>query len=109
MRGATHHVHEEQPAEVADQLLAFLGLRSVIGTPCSPKSPRAFKELKLLPPCPFVRGIDEHALQSFREGNLLYRMGSHKGSKGELCNLPRSPGRVAPLEMPSREGSESPV
>jgi hypothetical protein len=34
-----------------------------------------------------VRGIDPAALQSFRKGNLLYRMGSAYGSKGEILNL----------------------
>ena len=37
-----------------------------------------------------MRGIDPEALQSFREGNLLYRMGSALGSKGEICNLPKA-------------------
>ena len=42
---------------------------------------------QLTPPCNFVRGVDSVALQNFREGNMLYRMGFHKGSKGELAAL----------------------
>jgi medium-chain acyl-[acyl-carrier-protein] hydrolase len=93
---ATHHVHEEQPAVVAEHVISFLGLsaRTSLGLDSTPEkvpyrrsktnSPRSGT---LAPPCPFVRGIDPAALQSFREGNLLYRMGSAHGSKGELMNL----------------------
>ena len=92
---ATHHVHEEQPAAVAAHLVNFLGLDArakplVKSERSAPNSPVKSKA-SLKPPCPFVRGIDPEALQSFREGNLLYRMGSALGSKGEICNLPKAP------------------
>ena len=52
-----------------------------------PASPRKEVSMTLAPPEAFVRGVDVEALQSFREGNLLYRMGSASGSKGELSSL----------------------
>ena len=55
-------------------------------------SPLSAKEgIILKPPCPFVRGIDPAALQMYREGNMLYRLGSPVGSKGEITNIPRVP------------------
>jgi surfactin synthase thioesterase subunit len=94
---ATHHVHEEQPAVVAEHVISFLGLkaRTSLGLERTPEKvpyPRKGRTGSptsgtLAPPCPFVRGIDAEALQSFRKGNLLYRMGSAQGSRGELSNL----------------------
>ena len=80
------------------------------------QEPRSPVKERLPPPLPFVRGIDEAALQAHREGNLLYRMGSAFGSKGELRNLPEAsrshssvidlpPRQVTP---PPRDDSESP-
>merc|ERR1719163_1894404 len=94
---ATHHVHEEQPAVVADHVVSFLGLSvrtslDLEGTPAGSPSQRrrrggSPKSGSLPPALPFVRGIDAAALQTFREGNLLYRMGSAHGSRGELSHL----------------------
>ena len=86
-------------------------------TPSVPNSPvKEKKAASLAPPCPFVRGIDPQALQSFREGNLLYRMGSALGSKGEICNLPHivesetdlPAMKVGGADVPPRTDSESP-
>ena len=82
-------------------------------TASPPGSPRngaagaaAAKEVTvtLPPPEDFVRGVDTEALQSFREGNLLYRMGSHNGSKGELSSL-TTLSRNRSEEWPSRTAS----
>ena len=119
---ATHHVHEEQPGAVADHLVSFLGLETaqkpvIKRTPSVPNSPvKEKKAASLAPPCPFVRGIEPQALQSFREGNLLYRMGSALGSKGEICNLPHivesetdlPAMKVGGADVPPRTDSESP-
>ena len=114
---ATHHVHEEQPAEVAEHIIAFLGLSSSCRrTEVTDKSPAASPtkgkhgSFSLAPPCPFVRGVDEAALQSFREGNLLYRMGSALGSKGEISQLSRTRSSQSKLnfEYPPRENTTSP-
>jgi len=58
----------------------------------------------LAPPEAFVRGVDVEALQSFREGNMLYRMGSAAGSKGELSSLVNL-SRNRSEEWPSRTDS----
>jgi hypothetical protein len=96
---ATHHVHEEQPTVVADHVVSFLGLSvrtslGLEGTSAGSPSQRrrrggttSPKSGSLPPALPFVRGIDAAALKSFREGNLLYRMGSAHGSRGELSHL----------------------
>ena len=98
--GATHHVHEEQPEAVADHLLDLMGIAQP--KPLVLKVER-LKEVSmtLAPPEAFVRGVDVEALQSFREGNLLYRMGSASGSKGELSSL-ASMTRTRSNEWPSR-------
>ena len=64
-----------------------------------------FEEVKvtLAPPEAFVRDVDAAKLQQFREGNLLYRMGSSIGSKGELSSLLSMPSRSTGI---SRTGSE---
>ena len=102
--GATHHVHEEQPDAVADHLMRLMG----ITPPKQVVLAGGAKEVTvtLPPPEDFVRGVDTEALQSFREGNLLYRMGSHNGSKGELSSL-TSLSRNRSEEWPSR--TESPM
>merc|ERR1719201_651862 len=113
---ATHHVHEEQPAVVAGHLLSFLGLSANIKSKkvvdrSNPDSPI---RRSLPPPCAFVRGIDPAALQSFREGNLLYRMGSAYGSKGEISNLASSAADadadcvVLPPRTPTSRSPKSP-
>merc|ERR1739848_36116 len=98
--GATHHVHEEQPEAVADHLLDLMGIAQP--KPLVLKVER-LKEVSmtLAPPEAFVRGVGVEALQSFREGNLLYRMGSASGSKGELSSL-ASMTRTRSNEWPSR-------
>ena len=60
------------------------------------------------PPCDFIRGVDAAELKRFREGNLLYRMGSHNGSKGELSSL-TTLSRNRSEEWPSRTASISGV
>ena len=64
-----------------------------------------FEEVKvtLAPPEAFVRDVDAAKLQQFREGNLLYRMGSSIGSKGELSSLLSMPSHSTGI---SRTGSE---
>jgi len=88
---ATHHVHEEQPGGVADHIMSFVGLsalKEMKEVRPAANSPAKKKGATLAPPMPFVRGVDPKALQSFREGNLLYRMGAAFGSKGQLSDLP---------------------
>lgn len=98
---ATHHAYEEQPEAVASAFIKFAELDVPLGRselakvaiklPLSPDycpSAKGKDCIQLAPPCTFVRGVDPGALQAYREGNLMYRMGSPYGSKGELENLP---------------------
>ena len=131
--GATHHVHEEQPEAVATHLINMLGIESrkprvltverlalspgmrsparsrELGNQPSPQKKQGslmdFEEVKvtLAPPEAFVRDVDAAKLQQFREGNLLYRMGSSIGSKGELSSLLSMPSHSTGM---SRTGSE---
>jgi len=105
---ATHHVHEEEPGAIAEEMVSLIGLNSAKITVASPKAPSSPVKKQLPPPCPFVRGIDEAALQSFREGNLLYRMGSASGSKGEISDLPTTQSYKSVMDYPPRSDSESP-
>jgi hypothetical protein len=94
IKEATHHVHEEQPTAVAAALIKFAELPSqrVLSKESGHISSTGIIEAFVLPPpCPFVRGFDAVALQTYREGNILNRMGSFNGSKGEFDSSPRTP------------------
>ena len=99
---ATHHAYEEQPAVVAAHLANLVAGHTahtieiskpvaVNASPLVAHAPVApDRKLFLGPPCDFIRGVDAAELKRFREGNLLYRAGSHHGSRGELSALTRN-------------------
>jgi len=106
VRGASHHLHAEQPDAVSSRLARLVAdpsshvsvrLTRVRGGSSTHTWSHSAANADVLenilgPPCSFVKAVDMDELRKFRAGYFRYRMGSPWGSRGEVGAVAAAPG-----------------